>query len=77
MTKLALWTVYESPADHPGQFVARRFLNDEPTEHHKVSTHLSVVRKWIEHDAMNFNQGLPVRVERSEQDEPQIVETWL
>lgn len=70
---LALWVVYESPKDFPGEYVARRWLVQRggafPTDVHVRAPTLDGVRSL-----------LPVglfRMNRSPADEPQIVETWI
>lgn len=37
MTDLNTWTVYNNPNDYPGKFVARRFLNGQPTAEIKIA----------------------------------------
>lgn len=64
-----MWTVYDSPTDFPDLFVARRWLLDRPTEEVLQDKTLDGLRRKL-------RQGL-VRLERSPQDDPKIVETWL
>lgn len=66
---LELWTVYDSPIDLPGRFVARKWLLDRPTDELLQDRTLDGLRQKLP-------QGL-VRLERSPQDEPKIVETWV
>lgn len=70
---LSMWTVYKSPTDFPGLFVARRFdiAAGEacPTDIRAVASTLALVRELIP-------QGLHC-MQRDESDEPQIVETWI
>ena len=74
---LKLWTVYFNPTDHPGQFVARRFDGDKPTEEFHTARRIETVRRWIFKDAKKFGQGTPVNLERAPNDDPCIVETWI
>lgn len=66
---LELWTVYESPIDLPGRFVARKWLLDRPTNELLQDKTLDGLREKLP-------QGL-MRMERSPQDDPKIVETWF
>ena len=66
---LELWTVYDSPIDLPGRFVARKWLLDRPTVELLQDKTLDGLRKKLPH-------GL-IRMERLPQDDPKIVETWV
>jgi hypothetical protein len=72
---LVMWTIYNSPPDHPGKFVARSWVarrgesEPTPTGHIAVAPTLEWVRKMIP-------SGLHC-LARSEGDDPTIVETWL
>ena len=66
---LELWTVYDSPIDLPGHFVARKWLLDKPTNELLLDRTLEGLRGKLP-------EGL-TRLERSPQDDPQIVETWI
>lgn len=65
---LELWTVYDSPVDLPGRFVARKWLNQPTNE--------LLQDKTLEGLRGRLPQGL-TRLERSPQDDPKIVETWI
>jgi hypothetical protein len=72
-----MWTVYWSPADHPGQFVGRRFTiprtGGEPIpdpEPGYVGPSLAAARASIPAAA-------DACLDRSPGDEPSIVETWV
>jgi len=73
--KLAIWTVYEHPADYPDKFVARRFDVDasgaRPSASILVAPDLETLR-----DILAFELHL-VKLMRSPEDQPHIVETWL
>jgi hypothetical protein len=66
---LQLWTVYENPRDYPGKFVARLFLNDEPTQIHHVAATLWQLLEMIPENL--------VRIPRDPQDDPCILEVWI
>lgn len=66
---LELWTVYDSPIDLPGRFVARKWLLDKPTNE-------MLQDKTLEGLRGKLPQGL-IRLDRSSQDDPKIVETWI
>lgn len=66
---LEIWTVYDSPIDLPGRFVARKWLLDRPTDELLQDKTLDGLRQKLP-------QGL-VRLERSSQDDPKIIETWV
>jgi hypothetical protein len=71
---LSIWTVYDSPSDFPGLYVARRFEMDgegQPVAMEKCSSaDLGVVR-----DALR-GAGL-TRIGREPDDDAKIVESWL
>jgi hypothetical protein len=70
---LSMWTVYDKPKDHPTEYIARRF---DCTAEGPVATldawtgSLELIRETL------YQAGL-IRMPRSPDDEPQIVETWL
>lgn len=66
---LELWTVYDSPMDLPGRFVARKWVLDRPTNERLQDKTLDGLRDKLP-------QGL-TRMDRSPQDDPKIVETWI
>lgn len=71
---MSSWTVYFNPRDCPGKYVVRRFdiyggREPQPTTEHYVGASLAEVREHIP-------PGL-VNVGRYNEDEAQIVETWL
>lgn len=69
---LSIWTVYDHPADYPTCYVARRFEivagRVVATRDVFVSPYLYVIRAMI--------PGL-VRIERSPEDDPTILESWM
>jgi hypothetical protein len=72
---LRMWTIYYSHRDYPGLFVVRGFDivrgHGEPVPHPSVrtATSLELARELVPH-------GL-YRLERSADDDPSVVETWL
>jgi hypothetical protein len=75
MTTLAMWTVYDNPKDYPGKFVARRFDVDASGPKPSASIIVAEDLETLQ-DILQFEMGL-VKLMRSPEDEPQIVETWL
>jgi hypothetical protein len=70
---LSIWTIYDHPADFPDLYVARRFVTgrDGPVATPDVlQGELSALREAF------YRCGL-VCMTRSDEDEPQIVESWL
>ena len=69
-----MWTIYDRPRDFPTLFVARKFRISArgafPT--HEIITHLTL----SDLRARMRARGLTC-LERSPEDEPQIVEIWL
>jgi hypothetical protein len=60
--QLELWTVYQNTSDYPGQYVARKFLNDQPTAEMFVSARmLPGMRK---HRGIEQRQLQPGRLRR-------------
>ena len=66
---LPIWTVYDSPRDLPGRYVARLFVMDKATTKVITAPTLEAVRNLLP-------AGLTC-LERNPQDDPMIVETWL
>lgn len=64
-----VWTVYNSPKDYPGKFVARRWELTTPTDDVIVADTLDEVRERLP-------LGL-YPLDRHPGDDPVIVETWL
>lgn len=69
---LVLWTVYDSPSDYPGQFVARKWLvKQEP-----IATDELVTGSTLQSVRDQLPGGLHC-MPRSLGDDAKIVETWL
>lgn len=69
-TGLQIWTIYDHPTDHPYSFVARQFVNDQPTDLLIVAPTLQNLRDGFEALGLSC-------IARSEADDPVIVECWL
>ena len=66
---LQIWTIYGSPADYPGFYVARLFVDGKVTNRALFSCTLEGLRDKLP-------PGL-FPIGRSPGDPPQIIETWL
>jgi hypothetical protein len=66
--RMPLITVYDSPSDYPGKFIARLFDVQNPTE-------FAVVKNTLEEVRMSI--PFQHRLERRIEDDPNIVEVWL
>jgi hypothetical protein len=75
--KLNTWTLYQNTKDFPGQFVARRFELEKPTNDHFAHSDVEHVRTWIQKEATKSGQGTPYCLPRQPQDDHVIMETWL
>ena len=72
--ELEIYTIYDSPDDFPGLFVARRFLVTKagpvPTTTVVYGDSLGDIRGAM------LGKGL-TRIDRSPEDHPNVVESWL
>lgn len=70
---LELWTIYDHPRDFPGEWVARRFMSDQPQR-----GPFDLIRSDSLDNLRHVlaTKGL-VCLSRHESDDPKIVETWL
>lgn len=68
---ILIWTIFDSPYDHPGKFVVRPYSirQNAPLTHHMVSDSLEGLRA-------NLPGGL-IWMNRCPDDDARIVETWL
>lgn len=72
---LSMWTVFDSPPDFPGLFVAREFRIC-----HGISVPVPTANHFVGRTLEEVRAALPprlYRIQRAECDEPKIVETWL
>lgn len=67
--KLSIWVVYNSPADFPGRFVARKWLNDVATSELVQAESLEALRELLP-------PGLYC-LPRAQEDDAVIVESWF
>jgi hypothetical protein len=71
---LSIWTIYDHPRDYPTGFIARRHEvvvgGTGPTDDTVKADDLYTLRKHL------LQAGL-TRINRSPDDEPQIVESWI
>jgi hypothetical protein len=71
---LHIWTLFQSPADAPGLFVLRRFElhadRAQATLDARYSHDVEVLREVVRRKGLHC-------IGRSEEDEPQVVETWV
>lgn len=74
---LPVWTVYDHPSDYPGHFVARRRLvgGDSVAQEEAEGVFL-LVAETLERLRELIPPGL-ARLDRSLDDDPVIVESWL
>lgn len=67
---LAIWVIYDHPTDWPNHFVARRWVDERPTEDMVLAFDLDRLREFLAEHGF-------VCLARMEGDDPKIVETWL
>lgn len=71
--RLSMWVIYERPRDYPTSYVVRRHdLTSHgmfATPHHSIHATLEEARAAV--------PEWTVRLERDDDDEPQIVELWI
>jgi hypothetical protein len=72
--ELALWTVYNRPADFPDKIVARQFYVQ--VEGAFPTGKLITTETLCEMRVKLCRRGL-FRLERAENDDPKVVETWI
>lgn len=68
--RFVLWTVYDSPSDFPGLFVARKFTDQGPTLDFMTCPDLGPLREQL------WRKGLDP-IARSPEDDPVIIESWM
>lgn len=67
---LELWVIYDHPRDFPSCYVARLWLDEQPTVIMLVASQLDLLRRYLE-------QRGKYRMPRAEQDDPSILEVWI
>lgn len=70
---LDIWTITESPTDHPGKFVSRKHVVKAGEA---MATHEHFVCDSLDDARAAIPQRL-FRIPRSRGDDPVIVESWL
>ncbi|MFL6717225.1 MAG: hypothetical protein ACJ8G3_16285 [Burkholderiaceae bacterium] len=65
----SMWVVYEEPPAFPNQYVARRYRSYVETGEYVVGDTLNDVRAKLPPGLM--------RIERSNQDDPMVRESWI
>jgi hypothetical protein len=70
---LTIWTIYDSPKDFPGEYVARRFNLDKATEVFIRCSNLDELRAKV----INLFDYEPYRIPRSASDNPAIIESYV
>lgn len=76
-TGMVTWVVYKNPIGYPGQYVARRFVQDEQTGYEYVNADLLEVREWIQREAARLDDWAPFHMSRHPSDELTICEVWM
>lgn len=76
--KLIVWTVYKSPLDYPGQYVAREFVNGYPTALHCASDAEQDVLNWVSVRYREMgNAGLPHKLMRDRSDHASVLYSFV
>lgn len=70
-TQLYLWVIYFNPKDYPGEHVARRHGSSTGPDMD------AVIRAPLERLRFYFDFHKFIKLERSDHDDPCIVETWV
>ena len=70
--KLAMWSICDRPGDYSEGFIARRFEVGNG-----VTPTGDTLTGELEHLRGVFERAGLVRIARQEDDEPQIVESWI
>lgn len=70
MSDLLIWVVYDHPADLPDYYVARLWIGERASEVALLSPNLMALREVL------TAKGL-VHLDRTDADDPAILETWL
>lgn len=73
MTFLSMWTIYEHPSDYPQGYVTRKWIITGDGEGHpgaaRYRPDLEAARAAVPADLH--------RIDRSPDDDPTVVETWI
>lgn len=78
---MTMWVVYDHPRDYPDHYVAREHTvsngKSTPTPEHFYHTDVDSVRGWVHQRAREHGITTAVCFPRHEEDETQILETWI
>lgn len=70
---LQIWTIFFSPRDFPDEWVARKFIFGAPTKDIIRAESLDELRKLIQKNS-DYER---VKIPRSENDHPSVIESWI
>lgn len=75
--EFSLYTIFFNPRDYPGQYVARRFNLEAPSEDCCVTDSLENARTWVREFSLSRGRLADWCQPRSPNDEPHILEIWI
>jgi len=75
-TPLVMWKVYKHPKDHPGEYVARKFLITEKSYGPSGESISSRSLRDVQSVLRSLYGGL-IQLKRPFDDEPRVAEVWL
>ncbi len=70
MNQVEFWVIFDHPKDFPNDFVARKFLNNEPTEECLKCSDLEALRN-------HFRERYCTLIPRDPADNTVIIESWM
>jgi hypothetical protein len=73
---LVMWKVYKHPKDHPGEYVARKFLIEEASCGVSNESISSKSLRDVRNVLRSLYRGL-IQFKLSSDDEPPVLEVWL
>ncbi len=68
--QLEIWVIFNRPLDYPNGLIARKFLNDRPTNEYIIGQNLNELRKLFR------KKGL-VAISKSSDDPISLIESWI
>ena len=68
--QLEIWAIFNRPLDYPNGLIARKFLNDRPTNEYIIGQNLNELRKLFR------KKGL-VAISKSSDDPISLIESWI
>lgn len=75
--ELIIWTVYDSPVDRPGRFVARAFRFDDKGQPYPSDAANDVLEASSLDELRAMRRPGLITMMRDPDDDPKIVETWI